>query len=242
MSVRSIVAGMTEKPSWERGQVAALRYLTTDGRIEMCWPCRVVEDNPALLALFIRAGSRYKAGPKRNAAGKLAMKQVPLPPDEYIWRTDTLRLMFPGRQHSVWLFWAEENSARRFSGYYVNLEEPFRRTAIGFDTQDHTLDINVTPELTWSWRDTESFDEHVKHRFYTKSLAGDVWNEAQRAVDEIVRGEHPCLKGWSDWQPDPKWTVPEIPSEWSSVPVSLWEKHYAAYGRLGALKRRKTTE
>jgi hypothetical protein len=68
------------------GRVVALSYLTTDGRIEMCWPCRVVEDNERLLALFIAAGSGYKAGPKRTAAEKLSMPRAALPPDEYVWR------------------------------------------------------------------------------------------------------------------------------------------------------------
>lgn len=219
------------------GEVVALRYLTTDGRIEMCWPCRVVADSANLLALFVSAGSKYKAGPKRSAAGKLSMQRVSLPPDEYVWRRDTLRLMFPGRHHSVWLFWATDEGVRRFLSYYVNMEEPFRRTAVGFDTQDHTLDINVAPDLTWSWRDVESLDEHVKHGFYTDSLAKKVWSEARRVIGEIERREHACLKGWSDWQPDPAWTIPEVPPEWSSVPVSLWEKHHWAYGRLGSIAR-----
>jgi hypothetical protein len=154
----------------DRGHVVALRYLTTDGRIEMCWPCRVVEDNEQLLALFIAAGSRYKAGPKRTAAEKLSMARIALPPDEYVWRKDTLRLMFPGRQHSVWLSWMNTGSSRRFSGYFVNMEEPFRRTRVGFDTQDHTLDIEVAPDQSWKWRDTEELNEHVKHRFTLRVL------------------------------------------------------------------------
>src|SRR5258708_7659187 len=60
------------------------------------------------------------------------------------WWADTLRLMFSGRSHSVWLTWRPDGG---FVGYYVNLEEPFRRTRIGFDTNDHTLDIVVTPGL-----------------------------------------------------------------------------------------------
>jgi hypothetical protein len=206
----------------------------------MGWPCRVVEDSLSLLALFIAAGSKYKAGPKRTAAEKLAMNRVPLPPDEYVWRADTLRLMLPGRHHSVWLFWKDDGSGRRLSQYYVNMEEPFRRTAVGFDTQDHTLDVNIAPDLTWKWRDTESLDEHVKHGFYTEALAREIWNEGRLAIDEIVRGDHACLKGWHDWQPEPEWTIPEMPAEWSSVPVSLWEKHCWAYGRLGALRRTQT--
>lgn len=217
----------------------ALRYLTTDGRIEMCWPCRVVADDGRLLALYIAAGSRYKAGPKRSAAEKLSMKRVTLPPDEYLWRKDTLRLMFPGRQHSVWLSWVDDGASRRFSQYFVNLEEPYRRTAVGFDTQDHTLDLEVAPDLAWNWRDTGELQEHVKHGFYTASLAGEIWNEGRRAIDEIVRGIHPCLDAWRDWQPDPQWEIPQVPAQWSSVPVALWEKHDWAYGRLGELRRAK---
>jgi predicted RNA-binding protein associated with RNAse of E/G family len=222
-----------------RGEVIALRYLTTDGRIEMCWPCRVVEDNDSLLALFIAAGSAYKAGPKRTALEKRSMPRFALPPDEYLWRHDALRLMFPGRGHSVLLFWDHDDSIRRFSRYFVNMEEPFRRTAVGVDTQDHTLDVDVAPDLSWTWRDTEQLAEHVKHGFYTESLANDVWDEARRAIDDIVRGTHPCLDGWSSWEPDPLWEVPQVPAAWSSVPVILWEKHYWAYGRLGELRREK---
>jgi hypothetical protein len=115
------------------------------------------------------------------------------------------------------------------------MEEPFRRTPIGFDTQDHTLDIEVTPEHVWNWRDTHELDAHVKHGFYTASLASEVWNEGRRAIDEIVRGTHPCLQNWRNWKPDAAWNVPQIPEEWNSVPPALWEKHRWAYGRLGKL-------
>jgi hypothetical protein len=48
----------------QTGEVVVLRYITTDQRIEMAWPCRVIQDTDELLALFIAAGSKYKAGPK----------------------------------------------------------------------------------------------------------------------------------------------------------------------------------
>ena len=50
-------------------------------------------------------GSPYKAGPKKTAAEKRLHPRTPLPPDKYVWRNDTLRLMFPGRSHSVSMFW-----------------------------------------------------------------------------------------------------------------------------------------
>jgi hypothetical protein len=68
------------------GDAVVLRYVTTAGQIEMCWPCRVVADRDDLVALFIAAGSPYKAGPKKSAAQKRRHPPGGLPPDEYVWR------------------------------------------------------------------------------------------------------------------------------------------------------------
>ncbi len=66
----------------------------------------------------------------------MAWNQAPGEPRQLVereWRRDMLRLMFPGEAHSVWCFW--EGDDRHFTSYYVNLEEPFRRTAIGVDNE-----------------------------------------------------------------------------------------------------------
>jgi len=213
------------------GDIVALRYITTDGRIEICWPCRVVEDRPDLLALFIAAGSIYKAGPKKAAAEKRVMQKTTLPPGEYVWRKDTLRLMFPGRRHSVCLFWAQHGHGRTLSYYFVNLEEPFRRTAVGFDTQDHTLDVVVTPELDWTWRDEDELRNHVKEGFYTEALAEAARAEGEEVIAAICEQRtHPCLDGWDQWIPDPSWRTPEIPAGWDTTPVTFWDGGRWAYG------------
>jgi predicted RNA-binding protein associated with RNAse of E/G family len=128
-----------------------------------------------------------------------------------------LRLLFPGRRHSVWLFWKSGDEGTRFSRYFVNLEEPFRRTAIGFDTQDHTLDVIVNPDLSWGWRDETELDDHVREGFFTSDLADAVRAEAARVIDEITRGVHPCLSGWSEWRPRPEWAIPAIPAGWDTA-------------------------
>jgi predicted RNA-binding protein associated with RNAse of E/G family len=212
------------------GDVIALRYVTTDGRIEMCWPCRAVADDNDILALFIKAGSPYRAAPKMTAAEKRAARLPATPPDEYSWRQDTLRLMFPGRHHSVFLFWKTADGKRSFTRYFVNMEEPFRRTAVGVDTQDHTLDIDVTPELRCSWRDEDELANHVKYGFYTQALARAARAEGESVIDAITRGTHPCLNGWDRWRPDPAWRIPAFPNGWDSVPATSWERRVWAYG------------
>lgn len=212
------------------GDIVVLRYVTTDGRIEICWPCRVVADRDEVVALFIAAGSPYKAGPKKTAAEKRRQPRTALPPDEYVWRTDTLRLMFPGRSHSVSLSWGPAAEERRLLKYFVNMEEPFRRTAVGFDTQDHTLDIEVTPELAWRWRDEQELANHVTEGFYTAALAAAARLEGQSAIEAIVRREHECVRGWPEWSPPPAWTIPPFARGWDTTPPTFWDRRRWAYG------------
>lgn len=49
-----------------------------------------------------------------------------------------LMVQRPGEHHAVWHFW--DGADRRFSHWYVNLQTAFRRTAIGYDTQDLEVD------------------------------------------------------------------------------------------------------
>lgn len=46
------------------------------------------------------------------------------------------------------LFWDAASWA--FRGWYVNLQEPLRRTAVGHDMRDQALDIVIAPDGSWS--------------------------------------------------------------------------------------------
>jgi hypothetical protein len=188
-----------------------------DGRVDVAWPCRVVEDRDDLLALFVAAGTLYRADPKLLAAQKRAREPRPAPVTEVPWRHDMLRLMFPGASHSVWLFWEGDGDARRLLRYFVNLEDPFWRTPLGFDTRDHTLDIVVTPEFECRWRDEEDFDDHIALGLYPRELAASARAEGQRVIDAIARRTHPCLDGWAKWTPDPAWTPVAMPAAWDRI-------------------------
>jgi hypothetical protein len=138
--------------------------------------------------------------------------------------------MFPGRAHSVWLFWTDGNYGRRLSKYFINMEEPFRRTPIGFDTQDHTLDVVVQPDLSWTWRDEDELENHVVEGFFTADLANAARAEGISVVEEILRSAHPCLIGWPDWVPEKEWKIPAVSAEWASTPATFWNRRSWAYG------------
>ncbi|MEX0786773.1 MAG: DUF402 domain-containing protein, partial [Dehalococcoidia bacterium] len=161
------------EPRWQAGDVVVLRYLRrTTGLPGAAWPLSVVEDTDELVALYLPKGTRFTQ--MRGAEPKVRVWGA--------WHLDTLRLMFPGRSYSVWLSWAGEGAARSFSYYYVNMEEPFRRTPIGFDTNDHQLDIVVQPNMSWSLKDEELFEEFVQAGHYSGDFAEHVRSEAQAVI------------------------------------------------------------
>jgi hypothetical protein len=210
---------------FERGETVVLRYITRQGGLPgMSWPYRVVEDREDVVALYIPAGTTY-ARWGRPEPGQV---RGALEPGE--WRREVLRLMFPGEHHSVWLFWSHEDGERRFSTYYVNMEEPFRRTAIGFDTNDHTLDIVVSPSLEWRWKDEDVFERLIETGSYGAEFGAAVRAEGERVVECIEGRLSPFGDGWELWAPDPAWGVPELPEGWQEQPVALWERRLWAYG------------
>jgi hypothetical protein len=160
---------------FEKGQDVALRYITRDGRPGMTWACKLVQDSSQLLALFIPRGAPHKRWSREGPQATLADRS---------WGADTLRLMFPGRAHSVWLLWRPDGG---FAGYYVKMEEPFRRTPIGFDTNDHSLDIVVAPDLTWSWKALDVLADQQRAGKFSAALTQQIQREGQNVVDAIER-------------------------------------------------------
>jgi hypothetical protein len=207
---------------WQPGDCVTLRYLTRDGRPGMAWPFTVVEDRDDLVALFIPAGATYKrwgAGPD----GKRALV-------DGAWRSDVLRLMFPGCGYSIWLFWREIEGERRLAYYYINMEEPFRRSEIGFDTNDHMLDVVVEPDLSaWRWKDEEEFAARIAQGVYGAEFGDALRAEAQAVIDLLERRASPFCDGWDCWLPDAAWPTPCLSDRWDTATPVTWERATWAY-------------
>jgi predicted RNA-binding protein associated with RNAse of E/G family len=137
--------------------------------------------------------------------------------EEVVWHTNrALFLHRPGAAHSVGLFWRDGDGI--FAYWYVNLEDPWRRSPVGFDTWDHELDLVVAPDLSsWAWKDEDDFAWLQEVGIITPVEAGAIRAEAHRAIDAIERRASPYCDGWERWIPDPHWTVPELPANWRAV-------------------------
>jgi len=208
-----------EARRWQPGDEVVLRYITRlDSQPGMTWAAQVVRDDD-LLALYVPRGTPLMAW-RRHADGTRELV-------EQEWRRDMLRLMFPGEGHSVWCFW--EGQERRFTSYYVNLEEPFRRTPIGIDTNDHALDIVVAPDLTWSWKDLDEFEGLVASGAYGAEFGECVRAEALRVIRDIETAAPPFDAGWERWAPPREWGIPRLNPLWQEVEAVPWERRRWAY-------------
>jgi hypothetical protein len=121
---------------------------------------------------------------------------------------DILVLMPAGAAYSVWWFFR----AGVFAGWYVNLEQPYVRRSDGVDTTDHVLDIVVTPQRQWEWKDTDEFTERIGNPVYFDQPAADaIRAEGERLVRLIEAGEFPFDGTYTDFRPDPDWSTLRLP-------------------------------
>jgi hypothetical protein len=117
--------------------------------------------------------------------------------------------------YAVWVFW--HGPERELGAWYVNLQEPFRRTAQGFDTQDLELDIVVSPDGSWRYKDDERLEEWIARGRWTPDEVAAIRAEGRRLGAELDAGRWWWSEEWASWEPDPSWTASTLPADWASV-------------------------
>jgi len=199
---------------WSSGDAVALRYLN-DGRVSFVRPVTVVEDGANLTALLLRVGTPILHRVAVNGVVLRTMpyavrQRTPWELEAAMWeRLNVLELIRPRRPHSLWVVW---DAAWALRGWYVNLQERLRRTPIGFDTEDHVLDLWIDANGGVSWKDEDEFAEAIAIGRFSPAEAAAVRAEAER-----VLAERPWPTGWEDWRPDPGLPLPTLDPTWGRV-------------------------
>jgi hypothetical protein len=195
----------------DRGDPALLRNVFR-GRVGSAWPVIVVEDSDERVALYLRAGTpiRWLEGELPlwlDSADRAALVRQ--------WeRTNVLLLMTPGRAHSVWVMWSADTGA--FLCWMVNMQEPITRTRFGWDTWDQELDIVVSADLRWAWKDEDKFARLVELGPFNKAIGEQIRAEGRAVIADIEARRPPFNEPWPAWQPDPSWPIPMLPPDWDS--------------------------
>jgi hypothetical protein len=179
------------------------------GRPLVAWGAIVVRDAPDLLALYMPEG-----GPLRFAPDFFGGPH-PWSGKDHWEGHGVLQLQRPGEMNAVWVFW--EGEARELGAWYVNLQEPFRRTDLGFDTQDLELDIVVSPDGSWRLKDDERLEGWIERGRWTSDEVAAIRAEGRRLGRELDLGRHWWSDEWATWRPEPDWPQPSIPETWLSL-------------------------
>jgi hypothetical protein len=199
--------------TWAPGEVIVHREIAW-GRPWLAIPERVIEDRDGLLVTYIATGAPfgYAPGPWPTETGL-----HPWYPKERWEGHGTLVVQRPGDAYAVWHFWGGEE--RRFEAWYLNLQEPFRRTAIGYDTQDHELDVIVLEDGQWFFKDDEKMEQRIREGRYSPDEVLEI-----RALGNRIGVMLDARDTWWDpafaaWAPDPTWDPPSLTAGWEAVDV-----------------------
>lgn len=187
------------------------------GRIWTAVPCTVVEDSPGLVALWVPPGTNWMRCQDADGSRPAPRHRAEC---DWVLREDTtwpgsgrLRLTVPEKPYSVWLFWKPYYT--EIDQWYVNLEIPQHRTAIGFDYLDQLLDVVVSPDrLTWKWKDEDEVQAAIELELMSAADVRALRRAGMEAVSLLQSEQPPFQSSWANWRPDPVWTAPALPKRW----------------------------
>jgi hypothetical protein len=195
---------------WSPGEPIVRREVWR-GRPWLGTVVHVVEDAPDVLVSYLPEGAPFD----------FPEGDWPTPNGRHPWHGrgrwrghGVLMLQRPDDAYAVWHFW--DGPGRRFSGWYLNLQEPFARTAIGYDTQDLELDVWIPADGAWTFKDEELLDERARDgRFTAREVAAI--REIGAEIGAMLDADERWWGDWTAWRPDPAWNAPELPEGWHVV-------------------------
>ena len=206
----------SEMRRWKPGDAVVLRGVW---RNRLWWACSaiIVQDTPNLLAIYWGAGSPNRVPVKRLVPHDLLSNDICLVSRKCV-DTDVLMLVLPGAAHAVYVMW--EAGQTKLKCWYIDLQEPLRRTAIGFDTNDHLLDIVISADRSvWRWKDEDEFEEAVRLGVFSQEEAQAIRAEGERVIERFLAGQSPFCDGWERWSPPAEWKIPALPVDWDKITI-----------------------
>ncbi|MGP5253548.1 DUF402 domain-containing protein [Brachybacterium alimentarium] len=138
------------------------------------------------------------------------------------WEGHTVVRAHPhGRCWSVWRWHDGENW---IGDWYGNLESPWRRSAVGYDTQDWALDVVAqgTPgadDCTIGFKDEDELDWYVEQGTFSAECAAYFRSVGEELAEIMRRGEGLAAADWSRWAPTRDDVSVPLPEAWQALPV-----------------------
>jgi hypothetical protein len=207
---------------WSPGEVMVIQEIWRD-RLWAARPVTVVDDAGDALLLWCPKGTVRKV--PVTPAGRTP---PPSRPEWFadlligcdwdladsVWDVSNLWLLREGDWYAIWVSYLETGE---HWGWYVNLQEPFRRCACGIQTMDLMLDILVDGDRAWRWKDEDDFAMLATHKLLDPEAISTVRREAANVIGSVERGDPPFDRTWLEWRPDDGWPRPRLPEGWDRL-------------------------
>lgn len=200
---------------FETGRAVALREIWHGG-VWSARPATVVTDADDLQMFHVPVGARWMS-PRDEEGTELRARRDRWILGESTWEDHhVLSFAWPDVGHAVLLFFDRSWSP---TTWYVNVQEPLRRSPVGFDTMDQDLDVLVALDgSSVRWKDEDELLEDVRIGNYTQDDAASFRAESDRGVRRILERQPPLDGDWTTWRPDASWPPPTLPSGWDRLP------------------------
>ena len=197
-----------------------------EGRVQTVFPSIVVADTPELVVTWLPVETPVLNGVSEPATVP-DRYTVHLSPEDMLakewtmvernWHTSgTLRIKNPRAMWSLWVFWHPEMSDVK--AWYINVDAPYKRSRLGFDTWDMFLDVVVQPDRkSWEYKDEDEFADAIAAGVFTELEAQNVRDAAAKALQTVAENRPPFDNMSARWRPDVLWEIPQIPNDWEQV-------------------------
>ena len=185
--------------------------------VQTVWPWTVVKDEQDGVVLYIPAGTvgKRRTGERGGPGGRMIVRWDGGHANIAWERTNVIRVYREGDGHSVWFAFDATTWAPVWQ--YVNLEEPWLRTPIGFDSRDLYLDLWAEPGGgDWHWKDEDELDWVVAQGRIDAARVPFIRAEGERAVNRLRRDPRLGVE-WREWRPERAWRIPTLPARWREL-------------------------
>ncbi|MHB8776982.1 MAG: DUF402 domain-containing protein [Anaerolineales bacterium] len=205
---------------WKAGDVIALRGIYRD-RVWHAMPTVVVKDSPQEIVLALTPGTdcmieeNYAKG-KKNGKRRWDFKDEDWRLEIFTWHTNRLLFILePEKYFSTIYFWNEESN--EFLRYYINFQLPFTRNHCSIDTLDLDIDIIVNPDFSFEWKDLDDYQKGIETGVILPKWVDEIETAKKEILERLKKREYPFNNFWLNWQPDPKWALPNLPTNWEDI-------------------------
>ena len=198
-------------------EIVNLRWMH-EAHAESAHPVYVIEHTDDVIATF-EPGNAIGMHSTRPKGGPRGRNLEPGTPHtgfaEGIWTGDgVLRVHRPGQEWSTWRWLTP---ARTWSAdWYLNLEEPWRASAAGFDTEDWILDVVVEGGTRWRYKDADELLWAEGSGRFTADEVARIRRAGADAAAVVEARAWPFDADWDRWLPPEGLPVPVLRPGWDA--------------------------